>query len=639
MKPLIHTRIEPLEERRLLSVSALYYSIKGAGNNLANPAWGGSNTDLIRKAGTAYGNITSSMAGADRPNPRALSNALGTQLVDPEPNDRNMTDMIYAWGQFIDHDMDLTPAGGDSAGITVPADDTVFTPGSTIPFSRAQFDPAISSRKARQQPNTVTSFLDGSMIYGSDPTRAMALRTLSGGQLKTSAGDLLPFNTGNLPDEIHIPGTDPTTLFLAGDVRVNENSELASLQVLFVREHNYWARRFARSNPTWSDQMIYDHARQRVIAEIQSITYNEFLPAMLGSKAVTKYKGYNSRTNPSVSAEFSTAAFRVGHTFVNGNIDFFNNDGSESHDPVDFNASADNPAVLEGGTGFVGSGVDQILKYLVADNAQEGDNQIEDALRNQLFAVGNPSAGGSDLYSLDVQRGRDLGLPDYNSVRAAYGLPRIKSFSQITRDKTVQAELRQMYGTHVHSKGVVWDNVDDIDLFVGGLSEDHVAGGSVGTLFTRIIADQFQRTRDGDRLFYQRIYSGDDLKTIQQTTLSDIIARNTTMTNLQKNAFIFSTGSITGTVFHDANRDGIRQTNEQGVAGRSVLLLDSSNNVVDDVLTASDGSYHFDGLDQNSTFSVFTYTPRKHATTPSLKLVTLVDNSGAGEFGVDFGER
>ncbi len=633
--------LERLEERRLFSVAAAYYPLNGVGNNLDHTKWGSADVDLLRKAGTAYGDGISSMAGAGRPGARTLSNVLGSQLVDPEPNSRNMTDMIYTWGQFIDHDLDFTPAGNESASIKVPSDDAVFTPVSLIQFSRAAFDPATGTSKSnpRQQPNKVTSFLDGSMIYGSDAARARKLRTLSGGLMKTSAGDLLPINTGNLPVEIHIPGTDPTTLFAAGDIRVNENSELAAMQVVMLREHNYWAKRYARQHPQWSDQTLYNHARQRVIAEIQSITYNEFLPAMLGTKAMTAYEGYDSDVNPGIAAEFSTAAYRVGHSFVNGNIDFFANDGSESHDPVDFNASADNPAVLQGGTGFVGSGVDEIMKYLVADNSQEGDNHIEDALRNQLFAPGNPSVGGSDLYSLDVQRGRDLGLPSFNNVRVAYGMPKVTSFAQITSSKKVQAELRKVYGTHIDADGKRVDNVNKVDLFDGGLAEAHASGGSVGKLFTRIIADQFERTRDGDRLFYQNTFSGSDLKEIQNTTLTDIIRRNTMITNLQKNGFIFSTGTISGTVYNDTSRDGQRERGEQGVAGQLVVLLDSASKVKAQTHTAADGSYHFDGLGQDADYKVFAYSAGKHATTASLVSVSLVDNSGAGEFDVDFGVR
>src|SRR5262249_4036722 len=101
-------------------------------------------------------------------------------------------------------------------------------------------------------------------------------------------------------------------------------------------------------------------------------------------------------------------------------------------------------------------------------------------------------------------------------------------FSQITSNVTLQNELRQLYGS-----------VDNIDLWVGGLAEDHVPGASVGPLFQRIIATQFEHIRDGDRLWFENLYSGPALSILEHTTLADIIARNTVDTNLQSNVFFF----------------------------------------------------------------------------------------------------
>jgi peroxidase len=629
-------RIELLEERSLLSVLPLYYSADGTGNNVTHPLWGAAGTDLLRKSGTAYGDGIASMAGATRPDTRVISNTIAVQLVDPEPNSRNMSDMIYAWGQFIDHDLDLTPAGTTEYDpIAAPAGDPVFS--SNIPFFRAVTDPTTGNSKSnpREQPNVISSFLDGSVIYGDDSIRAAALRSGVGGQLKTSPGDLLPFvGASGLPENVDIPGVDPTTLFLTGDVRGNENIELESLEVLFVREHNYWASTLQTQHPTWTDEQLYQGARQIVVAEIQNITYTEFLPALLGANAMTPYRGYNPNVNPTVAAEFSEGAFRVGHSLLNGNVDFFNNDGSESHDPLDFSASADDPSqLLQDGTS-----VDNILKYLVADNSQEVDNQVEDAFRNFLFDPTNAANGGLDLYAIDIQRGRDLGLPEYNTERAAYGLPKVTSFNQITSDPTVQAELRQLYGTITDAQGKVHDNVNNVDMFVGGLAENHVKGGSLGPLFTRIIADQFQRTRAGDRLWYQRIFSGADLQRIQNTTLDDIIARNTSITNLQHDAFFFTTGTISGHVFADANGNVSQDAGEHGLAGIYVMLFDDSGQLLARTRTAADGTYHFDNLNQGSNYKVVVIpSDNMTGTSPLMQEVDLVDNSGAGEFDVDFG--
>ena len=93
----------------------------------------------------------------------------------------------------------------------------------------------------------------------------------------------------------------------------------------------------------------------------------------------------------------------------------------------------------------------------------------------------------------------------------------------------MQAQLQSVYGT-----------VDKVDLWVGGLAEDHVNGGSMGQTFTKIIADQFQRLRDGDRFFYLNQFHGSQLAAIQNTSLADIIARNSTTTNLQDNVFFLN---------------------------------------------------------------------------------------------------
>ena len=499
--------IEALEQRSLPAATAAAVvtvpTFDGTGNNLQHTAWGSDGVDLLRKSPVAYADGISSPAGVNRPSAREISNAVSSQTTEAQ-NNRDLSNFIYAWGQFIDHDLDLTTSASprEAFNIAVPQGDPQFDPLSTgtqiIPLSRSKYDPATgtSTTNPRQQVNTITAWVDGSMVYGSDATRAAALRTFSGGKLSTSDGNLLPSNTAGLANANDTHQTPDNQLFLAGDVRANENVELTSLHVLFVREHNRIADDIARRNPTLSDEAIYQQARLHVISKIQAITYNEFLPALLGPDAIKQYRGYNANVNPGIATEFSTAAFRVGHTMVGNDVEFLDDQGNETRDALPLSQAFFNPNVVRE------TGIDPILKYLASDRAEEIDTQVVEGLRNFLF--GPPGAGGLDLPALNIQRGRDHGLADYNTVRAAYGLPRVQNVAQITSDAALQQSLQKLYG-----------NVNNIDLWVGGLAENHLPGSSVGQAFSRIIADQFTRLRDGDRFWYQNIFRGPEQLCVQ----------------------------------------------------------------------------------------------------------------------------
>jgi hypothetical protein len=435
---------------------------------------------------------------------------------------------VYAWGQFLDHDITLTDIADPTEAfpVVVPTGDPWFDPSGsgamTIPLSRSQYDPTTGTSRSnpRQQVNSITAFIDGSQIYGVDAERAAALREFAGGRMKTSRGNLFSFNTNgfeNANDAHLVPDNE---LFLAGDVRANENPELLSMQILFVREHNRVAAEAAREHPNWTDEELYQYARRIVIAELQKITYDEFLPSLLGRNAMHAYRGYRADVNPGIANEFATAAYRLGHSTLGNDIEFLDNNGEETREEIELRDAFFNPTVVQE------TDIDPILKYLASDNMQEIDTIVVDDVRNFLF--GAPGQGGFDLAAMNIQRGRDHGLADYNTVRQAYGLTRVTRFDQITSDPTLQSALAATYGS-----------VDNIDLWIGGLAEDHLPNSSLGMTFTRILVDQFTRLRDGDRFWYQNVLPADSLREIQGTTLADIVQRNTDLTSLQENVFFF----------------------------------------------------------------------------------------------------
>lgn len=626
--------LESLEQRTLLS--AEFRTIDGTGNNLANPAWGSAGSDLLRTAPAAYGDGISTPAGSNRPSAREISNVIDSQSGDL-PNNRGLSDFVYVWGQFLDHDIDLTGSAKPSSAfnIAVPKGDPSFDPLGTgtqvIPLNRSESDPATgtSTKNPRQQITEITAFIDASQVYGSDPTRSDALRSHVGGKLLTSAGNMLPFNTAGLPNANDAHIVPDNQLFLAGDVRANENVELTSMQTLFVREHNRIADQIHADHPNLTDEQIYQQARAIVGAEMQAITYNEFLPALLGPNALKPYHGYQSNVNPGIANEFSTAIFRVGHTMLDSDVDRLDNQGKElsgDKGSVALQEAFFNPTLLNTDpnttTNPTGTDIDPFLKGSASGDMQEIDNKIIDDVRNFLF--GPPGSGGLDLASLNIQRGRDHGLADYNSVRAAYGLPRVTSFSQITSNTTLQQELKKEYG-----------DVNHIDLWVGALAEDHVRGASVGPLVQRVMADQFQRLRDGDRFWFERVFSGRQLDQLEHTRLSDIIRRNTHITNIQDNVFVFNP-AITGHVFADLNQDGKPQPGERGIPNREIQLLDDSGNVLQTTHTAPDGSYRFQGLELG-TYQVRETLPPGIVQTAAPK-GTIQITSGNGVGRVDFGE-
>jgi hypothetical protein len=516
-------------------------SYDGTGNNVDNPTWGAAGTDFVRIAPAAYGDGVSTPSGADRPNPRDISNTVVAQSGSI-PNNMGLSDMVFQWGQFIDHDMDLTNLNTNPVeefDIPIPQGDPIFDPGNTgtqvMQFQRSQYNPTTGNGPGnpRQQVNSITSFLDGSMIYGSDSTRAMALRSGVGGQLKTSAGDLLPLNTSDLNlDNADNGDPEHDQYYVAGDVRVNEQVGLTAIQTLFMREHNRQAALLAVANPSWTDEQIYQQARKIVGAEIQSITYREFLPALLGSAAPSVVSTYDPTVNPSISTEWATAFFRFGHSMLSPQLLRIQNDGT----PASGGPLSLQDAFFQHQNLSSPNQLDYLLKGLAVDTQQEIDAHIVDGVRNFLF--GDPIPGiGEDLASLNIQRGRDHGLPDYNTLRVAFGLPAYTSFDQITSDPQTQAALRAVYGaTGGH------DNVNLVDPWVGGLAEDHLPGMDVGPLIAASLIEQFTRLRDGDRFWFDNgmntaDLTSDELNFVDNVTLADIIEDNTGLTNLQSDVF------------------------------------------------------------------------------------------------------
>ena len=524
----------PVKPPNCSAILQSYRTMDGTCNNLRQPMWGAATTAFRRVLPPYYEDGVSTMVGSSQvdpfkppyPSARYVSSTI---ILDRNEDEANVTHMLMQWGQFLDHDLSHSPKSSLScndclkksicAPIPVHSNDTAFginTPkqGRCIPFTRTT--PACTEFKGKHEPreqiNDITSFIDGSMIYGSDIVTANSLRSFKGGRLRvTSSG-----NTDTLPKVSN--GN-----FVAGNKRVNEHTALTVMHTIWLREHNRIANMFGMENPMWDDERLYQETRKIVGAEIQKITYYEFLPALMGEiwygKLIGSYSGYNSSVNPTISNEFAGAAFRFGHTLVRPSFDRLDEDFQSL--PMGNLSLFD--AIESSVDSFVSSkGTDSILRGLLASNSRRRDEFMDTVLTTRLFQSATsssgyaPTPGGLDLAALNIQRGRDHGIPPYLIVKNF--CEKKYNISSPIKNSNTSRRILDIYGT-----------METVDLYVGALAEQSLPGSVLGATLACIIAETFVNLRDGDRFYFEnpKVFTPEQLNEIlTKVSLSRVICDN-----------------------------------------------------------------------------------------------------------------
>lgn len=479
----------------------------------------------------------------DRPSARVISNS--TSKLDKgetDPSSNGLTAINWAFGQLINHDLNLARLSEDSFNIDIPLQDANFTPdipptptinrqedgGLEFEFPRNAFKSGTAivrngKSKPGKVPNDLTHWLDLSVVYGSDKELAKSLRSNKGGRLKvfseeteSTSDDLMPADTELVMRGGFFQGVG----FLAGDERVSEQDALAAQHTLWVRNHNRIAEDLSAFHPKWNDKKLFERARQINIAQYQQIVTYEWLPQQIGD--ISKYKGYDAKETPQISDEFNAAGFRFGHSQTGNKIEKIDSEGNATSLPLLTTFGA--PNITEG------KDVDEILRGSTVTLDEDVDTNIVFDLRNALFP---PAGVGFDLYSANIQRGRERGLADYNQVRVDFGLQRVKSFDELTSDKELAKTLKDLYGT-----------VEDVDLLVGLFAEDAVAPSGAGETTQAIVGEQFERLRDADRFWFENkrrnggVFTRKEIKEIKETSYADIIKLNTEIDELGENVFL-----------------------------------------------------------------------------------------------------
>jgi Animal haem peroxidase len=465
-----------------VSARAADRTLDGNGNNVAHPAWGQAGTQYLRVAPPNYADGISKMVSG--PSPRYVSNRLFNDIGQNLFSENDISQWGWAWGQFIDHDIGLrNEQPGESASMPYDKQDPLEAFSNkikSIAFARTPAAPGTGSRSPRQQINTISSFIDASQVYGVTNARLDWLREGSvDGDPTNNAATLLMSPDNYLPradargNASAAPPMDlfgaqvgaPASAVEAGDVRANENDALTAIQTLFAREHN---RIVAALPNVLSAEQKFQIARRVVGAEIEYVTYNEFLPT-LGVR-LDPYGGYSPGVNPSLANEFAVVGYRA-HSMVHGEFEPTVPAGTYTDDQLNNVFPAEGIAVEHDADGTVTLVIPLVVAFgnpglltqvgegpflrSLSEHQYKNDEQIDNSMRSVLFLVPNkngkisPSCGApvidpscfnavSDLGADDVQRGRDHGMPTYNNLRKAYGIAPVTSFTQITGESTDQ---------------------------------------------------------------------------------------------------------------------------------------------------------------------------------------------------------
>jgi Animal haem peroxidase len=591
-------------------------TLDGGGNNVQHPDWGQAGTPYTRVAGPHYADGLRKPVNG--PATRYVSNRIFNDVSQNLFSENGVTQWGFTWGQFMDHTFGLRQeVGGENAPIGFSSTDPLeeFTNDlGAIPFVRTPAAPGTGTSSPREQINTVSSYIDAWSVYGGTAERLEWLREgpLDGQPSNNGARLVLP--DGYLPrassrgnamtaPEMALMGrlmATPERAMVAGDVRANENLALTATHTLFAREHNRIVSKLPRSLP---EEVKFQIARRVVGAEQQYITYNEFLPAL--GVTLSPYRGYDPNANGALSNEFAVVGYRA-HSMIHGELEpiaaagtystaqlnAFRAQGIEIEEEegeivlvTPLNVAFGNPDLLPA------IGLGPVLAGLGGESQYKNDEQIDNQLRSVLFEVpvsGNPECldgpslpecfrGVLDLGAVDVERGRDHGMPSYNTMRQAYGLAPKPSFTAITAESTDRfpsndpeisrnkplddpdildfVELRDASGNSIPLgseeadgdavSGVrrttlaarlraIYKDVDKLDAFVGMVSEQHVPGTEFGELQLAIWKKQFEALRDCDRFFY---LNDPELRDIERRygityrrTLAEIIELNTGIT-------------------------------------------------------------------------------------------------------------
>lgn len=536
----------PKENAIFCNPSYPYRTANGSCNNLQYPWWGESESPYKRLLppdyddGVSVPRLRSYIPGQYLPNTRRVA----IVVHKPFKSISEWSNMLLWFGQNVVHDLTLvgssTQYNGepksckcnspdpDCFNIPIPYEDYHNRDQPCITFVRSgaslrDFDCNLGPR---EQLNLMTHWADLSQTYGTNARTLAKLRLFKSGLLRfsnieTSSREFLPLRPNW--QQCKSSGVRTCKLHQSGDPRAEDNAFLESMHTIWLREHNRVARELSQLNPKWDDETIFQEARRIVIAEYQHLIFAEYLPVIVGEKVARLYnllpleKGYfynyQSGLYPQIANEFSLA-MRFCHTLI----------------PLELSMANPNyvkyPPRVTGfflhNSNLTFTYPDAAIRGSIRDWSYYPSPQVNYDINHYLFDGLFPDSRRFSLPALNIQRGRDHGIPGYNYYRLLCGLNEAKRFEDFYNIPPYTIErLKSVYA-----------HPNDVDLWTGMVSEYPVEGGTFGAVASCIVAKQFYDLKYGDRFYYENgqdkttRFTLDQLAQIKTVSLARLLCDN-----------------------------------------------------------------------------------------------------------------
>ncbi|XP_055382473.1 peroxidase [Condylostylus longicornis] len=466
------------------------------------------------------------------PKPREISkivaiNNKNNMHNSEEDASRNL--IVVQWAQFIEHDLSKPVVKSMNNGKPIECCDSDYyklspryqhpscAPLEGITHSKYDFVSCLNYVRsalavnplckfgAAEQLNEAVGGLDLSQLYGI-PNSESQMRLYKNGKLKSSMpkSARLPFLPKAVNSEKYCV-ENSSECFMAGDSRVNNNPFATMIYTLFLRSHNRIARKLKGKYPNWSDNQLYLESKKINIAMYREIIYNEWIPATLGENIAQQIneeplKYFHDINQFGTSNEFGIAAIRFYFSMMPNvlyeQIKPFGRKLEETN-IIDVGISSDGPLTklfsLKDqfySSNFTGNPqkMNSAFSAMLIQKAMKMDSKYSESMSKYYLQTKSSSnkVNGLDSLAWDIQRNRDHGLQPY-----------VKYLEKCENTKiTTWGDLAQYIDSeNIEKLKLVYKNLENIDLIIGGISENPKRDSAVGPTFTCILAEQFSNTR------------------------------------------------------------------------------------------------------------------------------------------------